>query len=160
MATTQLAATAVDSIDTPHPADAFDAVWEDATTCNDCFARIRERTSISPAQSVSDYAPTELVLRAHDGVGGRHPADPPTEHAHTFCGRCGSEHGQAASETLSRREMLQRVPALADRIEELGLTVHRDTLRTVVRKGKSRDGLQGHDTEIFRLAVRLAAEGP
>lgn len=157
MSTTSIPTSRPAAVSPPDAADAFDVIWNDDTTCNGCFARIRERTEFQPAGGVSEYAPTESVHRAHDGVGGRHPDTLPTEHAKTYCGQCGSEHGRALDDTLSRREALARCGELADRVEALGLDVDRETLRLAVRKGKSRDSLQGHDTEIFRLAVRLAA---
>lgn len=138
------------------PDEVFDAVWESSEVCNGCFARIRQHVTLAPDIGVSKYAPQSYEFRTDAGTVGHHPADLPTSPPHTWCGECGNEHGAADSETLSRREMLQRCPQLADRVEAMGIGIDRDALRHVVRDLKSRPKLEAYDTEIFERGVKVA----
>lgn len=176
MSTTQPQQTALTEFVPTHssggltPEDAFDEfVLDEPDVCNTCFSVIRrdhrKREAGEHAHAVEDHDPFgEHVVRLseHAGDVALEPADTygelRTYPERTACGNCGAFAGDTPSETLSRRDALQRVPALTARLEEHGLQVNEHAIRTAVRHLKSDDDHAGRDMDIFRTATALGIE--
>jgi hypothetical protein len=52
-------------------------------------------------------------------------------------------------------QALRLTTPLVERLREAGVDVDERILRKTIRAGKSRETIQGYDTELFRLAVKL-----
>lgn len=128
---------------------AFDYVMTHPAVCSHCFSRVRDDTG---ARRVADGVPAFDVedKNAHGSI--RH------FEMRTTCGQCGSIGCGAADDTLSLRAMLERVPALVARLREHGIQVDETAVRECVRECKSREALQGYDSEIFERAVAFGIE--
>ena len=148
------------------PAQAFEQnVWTDPGVCNSCFCRIksdyrRVRDGVVGYDVEDHDAYGEETVRDEDDhvVGtqskGTHGALR-TYHVRTTCDHCGSVGGKAPDDPLSRREALRRVPELAERLREQGISVNEFAIRYTVRELKSNPDLQGADREIFERATKL-----
>lgn len=125
------------------PCEVFDTeVWDDPAVCNACFERIRADSGLAAAgehgHQVEEHDPHGAIRSYPETV---------------FCGECGSESGVARDVPMSRRNALQAARALVARLENADIPVDGRAVREFVRECKTRDELQGRDTEIFRRAT-------
>lgn len=152
------------------PTEAFDElVLEEPDVCNACFAVIRrDHRKVEAGEHghgkiahdpygesvvrVGEHA-GEVELEADDVYGEL--ATYPTR---TVCGECGAFAGDSPTETLSRREALDRVPRLAHRLQDHGLLVSERAMRKAVRHLKSQDEHAGRDMDVYRVAAALGIE--
>lgn len=158
------------------PDEIFDELlWSDPDYCNRCFRRFRDRkeTEVSLTQPKSrDMAtdsmfggePTYTVTHrrtarveatdyGHDVETGAHQV--PVDHFSCYvCGECGSVRGLNDTEPASRQEMLDRVEAIADRLEDYGIRVDRSAMRKLIHGYHNRQ-LTGRELEAYRRATKL-----
>lgn len=146
------------SEDLPDPEDAFEEVIEkDPEICMTCFTRYREWIEHSHMLLHDEELPTEdgsynEHVTEHDEYGAIR-----THRPRTTCENCGAVGGGPPDRARSRREALQVVPALADRLKEAGYDKCENTLRYAIRELKSRPEIQrDDDREIYRRAVKVA----
>lgn len=147
------------------PDDAFDdIVFFEPTTCSRCFSLIRRHDTYRPdaSEGVSKYAPEERLVRAHNGTngyrtdGGDKYGYRPTHDSCTYCSECGAQSGCADEQDLPRRLAVQFASNLADRLHEAGVAIDTDELKRAVGHLKSKEALNGCDTEIFEAATTVA----
>lgn len=165
------------------PSEAFDEVaFHDPTVCSRCFCLIRSydtfRPDVGVCGGVSQYAPTERLRRAFDGGKGYMSKSteekpdwldltpiPPEDYVYgyrpqyeprTFCDECGSQSGRADVDDLPRRMAVRFASNLANRLHGAGVEVDTDELKRAVGLLKSKEDLNGCDTEIFRRATKVA----
>jgi hypothetical protein len=162
------------------PADAFhDLIWTDGEICSNCFARVATSQTVQRddwGNTASDRRLTEAgtrgletfptvelgeqTVRHEDGqVIGTEPRETchyrPLVEPRTTCGECGSVRLLAHHDIMSTVEMVERVPAIAERLREHGVDVSERVMRRTVRRLKSDDRLQGYTKAIFERAVKL-----
>lgn len=167
------------------PAEAFDELaFKNPEVCSRCFCHIRTHDTYRPDVGfggVSKHAPTERLIRAFDGEKGykteiiEHEPEPslrpmddirippedyvygyrPLHEPRTFCSDCGSQSGRADDDDLPRRLAVIFAANLANRLHEAGVTVDTDELKRAIGLFKSREDLNGCDTEIFRRATKI-----
>jgi len=144
------------------PEDIFqELIWENPEICNDCFAKIRDRTELDAGADRlgTGNQPTDTLERFGVGEVGYDAEDveafgaTPMYLARTFCGECGRR--RARPHDLSLQEAVDRVGPLIDRLREQDIPVDEEAVYALVRECKSRDAIQGYDTEIFDRATRL-----
>lgn len=168
------------------PADkAFDEIaFHESTVCSRCFSLIRAyddyRPDVGVCGGVSRYAPEERLRRAFDGTKGYKitPTEEkpdridqsaiaaedyvygyrPLHEPRTFCAECGSQSGRADDLDLPRRQAIIFSQNLANRLIEADIDIEPDELKRAVGLMKSKEGLNGCDTEIFRRATKIAVE--
>lgn len=168
------------------PADVFDErVWHNPDICNHCFGRVRtveteqihvgknnqrqldyehrDRTSHATLDHDVEAKGETGTVAVRDEEGRVTGLEPITTHSaqyrettRTTCLQCGSVGCLATDATLSRREALQRVDALAARLREQGIPISERHLRETVRRGKAREDTEAFDREIFTAAVKVA----
>jgi hypothetical protein len=139
-------------------------VWRNPEVCSNCFARVRRRTVGVVATPEGRRIEIDDSWRTPDAFLGTDLEDPPAEalgvqplaKPRTTCLACGSVGALSTGDTLSRREALSRVPALADRIREAGYDVDGRKLRRIVRHLKSHEDYHGDDRRVFAAAAALA----
>jgi hypothetical protein len=133
-------------------------VWSDPEVCNHCFNRFRTLTTFDDdlRHTATDVTPSGT----YDYTTDEHANSPAlrTHDPRSTCGECGSVSGLAATNDLSKRESLGRVPELADRVREAGFDVNERAMRALIKKVKSRPDLQGRDREMFERTVRIGIE--
>lgn len=167
------------------PETAFDELaFHAPTVCSRCFSLIRRHDTYRPDADggVSQYAPEERLIRAFDGQKGYktdvvetepepslRPKDdiriPPEDYVYgyrplheprTFCSDCGSQSGRADDDDLPRRMAVIFAGNLANRLHESGVDIDTSELKRAVGLLKSKEELNGRDTEIFRRATKIA----
>lgn len=75
-----------------------------------------------------------------------------------LCDECGAAPDTTPSETPSRSSMLDRVPALVERLERRGLTVDVDAIYDTVRHLKTQPEHSGRATDIWRAATAVGVQ--
>ncbi|PGF16170.1 hypothetical protein CP556_08625 [Natrinema sp. CBA1119] len=143
------------------PQRAFDRlVWYNDRVCNGCFEHVREIEEFSPRKSLdveernrTPQASLEQGSIPQDEYGELESGQPMTT-----CRTCARVGCWADDDTLSKVQALRLIGPLAHRLREQGLEFDEGTLRKAVRLFKSREDVQGYDTEIFRRSVKLAAQ--
>lgn len=133
-------------------------VWHDHHICSECFARLK----------LGDPEPGESAMtpRTEQATLGEDLVEPPASvanvapkpEAKTTCNECGSVRGLSQSETLSRSEAIDRVPALAARLQEAGYHVQTDVIYRTVDHLKSLDRHTADDKRIFAVAAALGVQ--
>ena len=125
---------------------ANEAVFENRSICDECFVRVRAEDS---------------YRRAHRGILG-YDVDEADDYGvlesytpKTTCADCGSVGCNPIDDTLSVRQAIDRVPNLAERLREAGHEPNVKAMYYVVENGKRRNGLQGYDDDLFKLAARM-----
>jgi hypothetical protein len=167
--------------------DVFDEfVWYNPEICNNCFQHIRDvdettiyvgpnnqreldweyRSHTKHATVDHDVDPKgstgTIVTRDDDGraigVEARESHSAKYQKTtRTTCLECGVVGALATDETLSRRDALTRVDALAARLDDGGVTYSMPYLRRTVRRGKT-GKYRAYDREIFTAAVTVAIQ--
>lgn len=140
-------------------------VWQNPEICNNCFSRCKQIYTDSHATSLAgDGADVEEHYRTDAGSIGYDAEDIDEYGARrihrpkTTCENCGSVRLLAHEDTLSQREVLERVDDLAARLVEQDISVNVDVLRRAVRQLKSHEALAGRDRDIFGRATKLAIQ--
>jgi hypothetical protein len=154
----------------PQP-DVFEAIWHDPGVCSNCFERITVGRDLARPKGGGDSGlDTEHISwRTPAGTHGERLEEPPATVANVYplpkgastCAECGSVQGLAmftADSDLSRRDALQRVPTLVERVRELGHAISEPWVRATVRRGKTVDKWQGQDKAIFTAAINVGLE--
>lgn len=147
--------------------DLYDIViQQNPEACSVCHEQIRDRTEHDPEQTHDGLGtgnhPTETLIRAGAGVLGHDVEDKDAYGAireyrtRTYCGECGRPAGSSQDDPPSRRQMLARIPALVDRLDEHGLAVDTATLRRVIHHTRSQPVYDGRTDDIWRVATALA----
>lgn len=145
-----------DSTDPERVLDWFDErIWANHRICTNCFARIKQFQTITRDhwgnEDTDEWRTTTATLEhAH----GNDLPDPP----HTTCEDCGSVRGLSQYDTLSEADMVDRVPALVDRLEEAGHQVAVGVVYDAVRELASDEDWEANDKEIFAVAAGLGVE--
>lgn len=154
------------------PDDAYDElVFHNPEFCSQCHRQIRAYDDYRPeveaenkqGGKVSKYAPEERYRRAYHGSQGYRVQDMDdygelrVHRPTTYCDECGSQHGRAdGSRTLSESNALDAARYLVGALEHQDVDLDRGALYHVVKEGKSRRDLQGHDSDLFRRATEFA----
>jgi len=157
-------------------------IWGDHEICSNCFTRLRttseivvddwdnvveETTYADAAEEGYDVVATgrigTVTVRHDDGqVEGITHRDTHTAKYNAFerttCGECGSVGGLAASDALPKGEAVDRVPALVDRLRELGLTVDAAHVYRAVRHLKSHEDRTDDDKRVFATAAAMGVK--
>lgn len=146
------------------PEDAFEqAIWYNHEICNHCFERCKRTLTGRVVHDIGyrdfehvDRLPTAERAIATDETDeyGYRPLYRPS----TACATCGSVRLTANSDILSTQELVDRVPALVDRLQEEGFRVEAEPIYRFIRHAKSLESLQGKDREIFERAVKMGVE--
>jgi len=135
-------------------------VWHDHAVCSECFARLKR----SDTAERDDWGREDTMSwRTDAAVLGEALVDPPASvancapmpEAKTTCVECGSVRGLSQSETLSTDEAIDRVPALAARLQEAGYHVQTDVVYHVVEHLKGKAEHTADDKRIFATAAAL-----
>lgn len=165
------------------PQRAFDRiVWHNPRVCNGCFEHIKEIEEATFNGGVDDHdvqedhrtpqatiEPDEQIHTSVDGATGSprrgdpgdattRPGQERTSIARTTCRSCARVGCWADDDTLSKIQAVRLTTPLAARLREAGLDFSERALRRAVHLFKSRDDVQGYDTEIFRRSVKLAVQ--
>lgn len=121
--------------------DAVDeAVFDDSTVCPQCFARLRHVHS-------DDDLIEAIDSEDKDRYGARKRYEETTG-----CRNCGELNGRGGT-SLSTSKALERVPALAARLQEADLQVDVDAIFDTVRERKADSEETGKDKAIARDAA-------
>jgi len=159
-------------------------IWHDRHICSHCFARLRRATTdargdwgkdteqtwrtdsvIDGYDVIAKSAVGEQTTRHPDGkVSGTEPKEITTATyvivSRITCGECGSVGGKANTGTLSKREAVNRVPRLVERLREQGFAVDVDEVFDVVRTLKSSPDYESDDKHIFAAAAAMGIKEP
>lgn len=154
------------------PDRAYDElVFHNPEFCSQCHRQIRAYDDYRPevqeenkrGGAVSKYAPEERYRRAFGGAGGYRVQDMDAygelrvHRPTSYCSECGSQQGRAdGSRTLSESAALDAARYLVGALEHQDVDLDRGALYKVVKEGKSRRDLQGHDSDLFRKAAEFA----
>lgn len=145
----------------------FEAVvWADRAICSNCFARVRRRTVDAAETDEGSVRRDGAAGWTQDAVRGEDLEAPPESavgvkplaRSRITCGACGSVGAIAQWDTLSRREALERVPALVERVEERGYRIDAAVVRRAVRHLKSQPDHGADDKRVFATAVALGVD--
>jgi hypothetical protein len=124
---------------------AADAVFDNRAVCDECFARVRTDDGRRDFRGERGFDVEEK-----DAYGAIEAYE-----LRTTCGDCGSIGCGPIEATLSIQQAVGRVPALARRLEEAGHDPHVEAMYYIVREGKRREQLAGHDDDLFELAATV-----
>ncbi|WP_135302654.1 hypothetical protein [Haloarcula amylovorans] len=133
-------------------------VWHDHEVCSECFSRLRRSDTVER----DDWGREDTASwRTPSAVQGEELIDSPATIANaapkavprTTCGECGSVRGLSQSDTLSKRDALDRVPALVERLQEAGYFVDVQRVYDVVAHLKSHPDHEADDKRIFAVAA-------
>lgn len=145
------------------PAEAFDVlVFENPRVCSGCFEHVRDidqatlRYGRAEPLDVQDVHRTDQATLEPDADRIDAYGELESARARTTCRTCGRIGCWADDATLTQMQALRLTVPLADRLEEAGVPINRHALRKAVRELKSREEIQGYDTEIFRRATKIA----
>jgi hypothetical protein len=147
--------------------DLYDlVVLQSPERCATCHQRIRDKTEVDAEESHDGLGTgncvTAVLQRAGEGELGydvelkdEHGAQR-DYHTRTFCGDCGRPAGQTPAESTSLETMLDRVPALIEALEAVGLAPDTDAVYDAVRRLKGSDQYDNRDTDIWRAATAVS----
>lgn len=166
--------------DTPDPStvqskEAFDKlIWGSGEICNNCFSKVVDidlPEEYLPTQLFENYGDIQGEVRQYDDQTGtieivesavdEYGAET-IDHPGTVCLECGSVHlttwQYGFGSDLTKQEAKDRIPRLADRLEEYGYDPNVEAMYTLIKRGKERKDLQGKDKELFSKAVQIAID--
>lgn len=136
------------------------AIWHNSEICSHCFARLRTHSELER----NDWGHVVEETEYHDAaVQGYDLEDPPADvpsvipiaRQRTTCGECGSVGGRAMSDAMSEGEAVDRVPALVERLRELGHAVEIECVYSAVRQLKSNEDYTDNDKRAFAAAAAV-----
>ncbi len=138
-------------------------IWHDHAVCSECFARLK-RSDIAERDHWGNE--DAMSWRTESAVLGEDLIEPPASVANcalmpeskTTCAECGSVRGLSQSETLSTSEAIDRVPALAARLQEAGYHVDTRRIYAAVEHLKGLDDYTADDKQIFATAAALGVQ--
>jgi len=138
-------------------------IWHDHAVCSECFARLK-RSDIAERDHWGNE--DAMSWRTGSAVLGEDLIEPPASVANcapmpeskTTCAECGSVRGLSQSETLSISQAIDRVPALAARLQEAGYHVDTRRIYAAVEHLKSLDEHTADDKRIFAVAAALGVQ--
>jgi len=139
-------------------------IWHDHAVCSECFARLK-RSDIAERDHWGNE--DTMSWRTESAVLGEDHIEPPASVANcapmpeskTTCAECGSVRGLRQSDTLSKDAAINRVPALAARLQEAGYHVQTDHIYRAVAHLKSQRGQYAeNDKRIFATAAALGVQ--
>ena len=138
-------------------------IWHDHAICSECFARLKR----SDTAERDDWGREDTMSwRTDSACLGEELIEPPATvancapkpEAKTTCAECGSVGGLSQSDTLSTSEAIDRVPALAARLQEAGYHVKTDVIYRAVDHLKGLDRHTADDKRIFAVAAALGVQ--
>jgi len=139
----------------------LETIVHDAAVCSRCFAEVQVVDPITdesiPLDEHRDRTPTATLDQDLVDAPAAVPSCYPLAHPRTTCLECGSI-GCRTDRTLSRREALECVPALAARLQERDVDVDERVLREAVRCSHQREILVGDTARLFGVASKVAIE--
>jgi hypothetical protein len=138
-------------------------IWHDHEVCSECFSRLK-RSDIAERDGWGHE--DEMSWRTDTACLGEDLVEPPATvancapkpEAKTTCLECGSVRGLSQNETLSSSEAIDRVPALAARLQEAGYHVRTDVVYHVVEHLKGQEAHTADDKRIFAVAAALGVQ--
>ena len=141
-------------------------IHQNPEACSTCHQRIRDRTEHDPDQTHDGLGtgnhPTETLVRAGVGELG-YDVEIKDEYGarrhyrtRTYCGECGRPTGTTDDDPPTRRQMLARVPALQDRLDDHGLAATESTFRRVIHHARSVPKYDSRTDDIWAVATALA----
>lgn len=148
--------TAIDSDDDFDGDDFDDLLFKNPTVCSRCYRTVRER-----------YGPTEEHQRRVRIADGHRceDMDPYGERRVyrpcTYCSECGSQSARAEDDVILTQCEASHVAAnIAFQLQHRGIDAAIGVIQYVTSKLKAKPELQGRDTDIFRVAAKLAVKYP
>jgi len=147
--------------------DLYDlVVLQSPERCATCHKRIRDKTEIDAEKSHDGLGTgncvTAVLQRAGEGELG-HDVEAMDKYGaqldystRTYCGDCGRPAGRTPPESTSLDTMLDRVPALVDALQAVGLHPNADAIYDSVRRLKGSEAYDNRDTDIWRAATAVS----
>lgn len=162
-----------------------ETIWHNPDVCTNCFSRVKRRYQATEEKADGKQLDIDEDWRTPDGTLGetseivrsrgavtvrnannavvgvesREPARGTTRNdARTTCNECGSVRAIKQTDTLSKTNALDIIPALVERLREQGHPVNADAVGTAVYKLKSDEKFEAYDKEVFATAVALGVE--
>jgi len=139
------------------------AIWHDYRICSECFARVKEsatdeRDEWGNLSTRSWRTPSASIGYDLEDPPSSIASTVPISRPRTTCEECGSVRAIRTSETLTKREALDRVPALAERLREEGYDVDEELMEFAVGHCKSESNLSGDDRHVFAAAAAFGID--
>jgi len=163
-------------MDTPDPDNvkAYEAfeklIWGSGEICNNCFTHVVDidlPEEYLPPVLFGNYGDIQGEVRSWTPQGTLDDLESDVDkygaikidHPGTVCLNCGSTHLSVyeydKENDLTKEQSIKRIPELAERLREYGYSVDEQAMETLIWKGKSQEGLQGKDKELFSKAVQI-----